>query len=172
MKFEMEQKKVVQVLQTAMSLAAETAPAPENPPDTALRQSEPKLLPDRPHSRVESLFPGFQPNKPSTIHEDAQQGYKGFLLIKCADCGDIWGFCSKAVITKAKCRCGSEITLSDLKPAYLECKCGSHYKYMTNIADEQFTYKCLNCGAPVDLALNKNGTAYLPLDKIKRRRYE
>lgn len=172
MKFAMEQEKVMQVMQTAMSLATETVPTPVNQPDTVLQQPEPKLLPDRPHSRVESLFPGFQAGKPPTIDESAKLGYKGFLLVKCADCGSIWGFCSKAVTIKAKCRCGSETLLSGLKPAYLECKCGSHYKYMTNITDEQFTYKCLSCGAPVDMVLNKNGTAYLPLDKIKRRQHE
>ncbi|MCI8921135.1 MAG: hypothetical protein HFE88_04570 [Acutalibacter sp.] len=167
MKFEMEQEKMMQVLQTAMSFATETVPGLESQTSAVPQHPEPKTQLAKPRSRVESLFPNFRASKPQKIDEDTKQGYKGFLLVKCADCGSVWGFCSKAVIIKAKCRCGNETPLSGLKPAYLECKCGSHYKYMTNIADDQFTYKCLNCGAPVDMALNKNGTAYLPLERLK-----
>lgn len=66
-------------------------------------------------------------------------------------------------LTFHKCDCGHRTDLHDLKPVHLYCKCGSKYKYMTNISDPQFTMNCLACGAPVDLELNSRGTAYVTI---------
>ena len=97
---------------------------------------------------------------------DPGDGVKGFLLIRCPECGEIRGFCSKQPITITSCRnCETEIPLGDLLPAYVKCgKCGSQFKYRTNISDkEPFTFECLDCEAPIDLQLNSRGTAIVTI---------
>lgn len=78
-----------------------------------------------------------------------EESYKGFLLIKCEECGKIKGFCSKHEITYHQCECGHRTELRDLRPMHLNCKCGNHYKYMTNIQDENFEYTCFNSGCQI-----------------------
>lgn len=53
--------------------------------------------------------------------------------------------------------------LHDLKPVFLKCKCGSVFKYKTNVSEEVFDFPCLKCGNPVDLQLNKRGNAYVTI---------
>lgn len=88
-------------------------------------------------------------------------GHRGFLLIKCQECGEIKGFCKKEPITEYRCPCGAVTPLGEeLTAAYLRCQCGSNWKYRTNITDEVIEYNCLNCGCPVDLAYNKKKGIY------------
>lgn len=90
-----------------------------------------------------------------------KRGHKGFLLIKCPECGEIKGFCRKEPITEYRCPCGAATPLEeDLTAAYLRCQCGSTWKYRTNITDEVIEYNCLNCGCPVDMAYNKKKGIY------------
>lgn len=89
--------------------------------------------------------------------------YKGFLLIKCQHCGKIKGFCPKEPISEYRCKCGGSTPLINLVPAHLNCKCGSHFKYKTNITDERFEYNCLECGSPVDLELNSRRNTYVTI---------
>lgn len=56
--------------------------------------------------------------------------------------------------------CNGETPLHDLTSAHIRCKCGKHFKYRTNFEEDVFTYSCLSCGAPVDLAYNKKARAY------------
>lgn len=123
-------------------------------------------------SRVERMFGprtswhGSHSTRDSTQASDRPDGYKGFLLIRCPECGEIRGFCSKATITETTCRsCGAEIPLENLIPAHVNCgKCGSHFKYKTNIdtMDPVF-YRCPECDAPVDLQMNGRDTALVTL---------
>ncbi len=92
--------------------------------------------------------------------ERTQREYKGFLLVKCESCGKVRGFCSKSPVTHFTCNCGHYTELHDLRTVRLRCKCGSAFTYRTNITEERFDFPCLNCGNPVDLELNKHGTAY------------
>lgn len=89
--------------------------------------------------------------------------YKGFLMIKCEKCGTVKGFCAKTPISEYKCECGGKTKLHDLKMVHLHCKCGSHFKYKTNITDERFEYNCLTCGSPVDLELNGRRNTYVTI---------
>lgn len=87
--------------------------------------------------------------------------YKGFLLIRCAQCGELRGFCAKQPISSYRCAtCNGETPLHDLTSAHIRCKCGKHFKYRTNFEEDFFTYSCLSCGAPVDLAYNKKARTY------------
>lgn len=56
--------------------------------------------------------------------------------------------------------CNGETPLHDLTSAHIRCKCGKHFKYRTNFEEDFFTYSCLSCGAPVDLAYNKKARTY------------
>lgn len=90
-----------------------------------------------------------------------ENGYKGFLIIRCSSCGKIKGFNQKTLTRKYRCACGRCTRLENLKPVYLECdNCGESLKYRTNIDDEAFEYPCLECGSPVHLILNRHKTAY------------
>ena len=93
--------------------------------------------------------------------ETTPKTYKGFLLIRCAQCGELRGFCAKQPISSYRCAtCNGETPLHDLTSAHIRCKCGKHFKYRTNFEEDVFTYSCLSCGAPVDLAYNKKARAY------------
>ncbi len=89
-----------------------------------------------------------------------RRGYKGFLLVKCESCGKVRGFCSQSPVTRFTCNCGHYTELHNLRAVRLRCKCGSAFTYRTNITEERFDFPCFNCGNPVDLELNKHGTAY------------
>lgn len=93
----------------------------------------------------------------------SRAAYKGFLAIKCENCGEIRSFCTRSPISRSYCQCGHATNLHDLKPLVLECKCGSKYRYQTNMDEECFDLACLNCGNPVDLELNKHGDAYVTI---------
>lgn len=76
-------------------------------------------------------------------------------------CGELRGFCAKQPISSYRCAtCNGETPLHDLTSAHIRCKCGKHFKYRTNFEEDVFTYSCLSCGAPVDLAYNKKARAY------------
>lgn len=85
------------------------------------------------------------------------------MLIKCEHCGKLKGFCAKTPITEFTCECGEKTELHDLKVAHLHCKCGSNWKYKTNVTDDTFDYNCLNCGSPVDLELNNRRNTYVTI---------
>lgn len=88
--------------------------------------------------------------------------YSGFLLIRCSDCGQLKGFCTKVPIDTYKCsECGADTPLADLKPLYMDCECGKHYKYMTNETADMITHPCISCGTKNDMKLNSRGTAYI-----------
>lgn len=142
-------------------------------PSFDLRNFKEKYLPEpvrKPVSRVERMFGAKEdwPKKDQVPErrQDWQDGYKGFLLIRCPECGDVRGFCAKSFITETTCRnCGTEIPLEDLIPAHVNCgKCGAHYRYKTNIdTQEPVSFHCLGCEAPVDLQMNGRGTALVTL---------
>lgn len=87
--------------------------------------------------------------------------YKGFLLVKCEECGEVKAFCAKRETYGFKCSCGYETALEKLRPVFMHCKCGKTFRYKTNMTAETFSHTCLSCKAPVDLELNKKQTAYV-----------
>lgn len=144
-------------------------------PGTALPAAR-KLEPDPPAaqepprrkmSRVERMFGDFKASRAAESKEPEQQnrpeGYYGFLLVKCEQCGKVRGFHAKKITDKYSCECGGVTELRDLKPLHLRCKCGSKFTYRTNMDEEFFDYPCLSCGNPVDLELNKRGDTYVTM---------
>lgn len=174
MNFEMPQEKASDIIQRAMQYAAEqpakqpevdAQKTPPSIPQAATESPKPIKGGNKPHRRVDSLFGDFK--APTTklgeeqVENEEPQEYRGFLLIKCNHCGKIKGFCAKNPISQFTCECGGKTELHDLKPAFLKCKCGSQYKYKTNVTDERFDYGCLNCGSPVDMELNSRRNTYV-----------
>lgn len=142
-------------------------------PTMDLRHFKERYFPEpvrKPASRVERMFGSKEewpkPETRTNPEREWQEGYKGFLLIRCTECGEVRGFCSKSFITESTCRnCGAVIPLEDLIPAHVNCgKCGAHYRYKTNIdTQEPVAFHCLGCEAPVDLQMNGRGTALVTL---------
>lgn len=117
-----------------------------------------------PMSRTERLFGKRETRSmpAASQAEEKPEGYKGFLLLRCPECREVRGLCVRKPITEYTCQiCGGVIHLEDLIPAHVNCgKCGSHFKYMTNVdTDEPVHFECLECKAPVDLQMNRKGTA-------------
>lgn len=180
MNFDIPPERVSDLVQRAIHYAAKEEPqeSASTPPSVA---QEPPEAPEpirKPQSRVERMFGNFravgvkptQETVPSdgkiSVRPDLPEGpqlYKGFLLVKCEKCGKLRGFCAKTPTAYSKCECGHRTELHALKPAFLKCKCGSVFKYKTNVSDEVFDFPCLQCGNPVDLQLNKRGDAYVTI---------
>lgn len=138
-----------------------TAPVDE----TMKRTEEERIVPE-----PNPVIPKVQgePIDPEPISEDVPPkilpkkiGYKGFLLLKCRECGEIKGFCAKEPISEFRCQCGAVTPLDEnLLPAFLRCQCGSTWHYRTNVKDDIIEYNCLNCGCPVDMSYNKKKGRY------------
>lgn len=170
MSFEMSPDRAKNLIRVAVQLASSEEESPHplgmkyaDPPEEPRQEPEPQK-PTR--SRVETMFGARETwSTPADAgrKEEERESYKGFLFIRCEACGKERGYNSKYPMTFHKCECGHRTDLHDLKPVHLYCKCGSQYKYKTNISDPQFTMNCLSCGAPVDLELNSRGTAYVTI---------
>lgn len=185
MNFDIPPDKVSDLMQRAIQYAAGEEPEkPEPAPTPPSVAQEPPKAPEpirKPQSRVERMFGNFRAAEVTTTQEavpddgdgktyaasdrpeEPQQLYKGFLLVKCEKCGKLRGFCAKTPTAYSKCECGHRTELHDLRPVFLKCKCGSVFKYKTNVTEEIFDFPCLKCGNPVDLQLNKRGTAYVTI---------
>lgn len=91
-----------------------------------------------------------------------KQLYKGFLHIRCPECGAEKGFCSKNGTDNIHCdQCGYEEKFKEpLTPMYVNCECGAGFKYLTNKKEEMFDIPCLKCGAPVPIRYNGKKKIY------------
>lgn len=117
---------------------------------------------DKPRGKVERMFGDCKTRMPGAA-QNRPQLYKGFLLVECEHCGRRKGFYTTKALSSHLCKCGEETKLRALRPLYLRCKCGKSFRYQTNLTDETVEYFCLECGCPVDLTLNKKGSAYVAL---------
>lgn len=88
--------------------------------------------------------------------------FYGFLLIRCDECGAVSAYNAREPRYAHRCKaCGEETPLESLKPVYMQCPCGRKYRYLTNIADETFTHKCMHCGRDVMLTMGRKRIAYV-----------
>ena len=96
--------------------------------------------------------------------DDGQGPFKGFLMIVCEECGAAKAFCAKRETYSFRCdECGHVTVLENLRPMYMHCKCGESFRYRTNATAETITHTCLRCKAPVDMELNRRGSAYVTI---------
>lgn len=97
--------------------------------------------------------------------ENNSMKYKGFMHIKCEECGETKSFFLKYLTDNYKCACGHHTNLVDMKVIHAKCPCcGTSLDYWTNIDAEQLEITCIHCHAPVDVRINKHGDGY---DTIK-----
>lgn len=90
--------------------------------------------------------------------QDEQEGYKGFLRIRCDVCGEIRGFNARQRIRSSWCPCGEYTPLIDLDEIFAVCSvCGHTWHYQTNNSDPLDEIMCLSCGAPITLERDKRG---------------
>ncbi len=115
-------------------------------------------------SRVENLFGADWKNEVHHQEEKSESSepeyMKGFIICKCEKCGKVKAYCIKENRCSGRCECGHETDFHDMKPVFLNCKCGKEFKYMTNLQTAEFTHKCIECGSEVKLKLNARKTAY------------
>jgi ribosomal protein S27E len=88
--------------------------------------------------------------------------YRGFMHMKCPNCGEISTFCTKEEVDKFHCfRCGTDVALEgNVHLAFLHCECGNRSKYITNRSDESFDIECIRCGNPVAVTWNRKKHVY------------
>ena len=104
--------------------------------------------------------PSSWPAGPAT----AGKGETGFLLIRCAHCGDIHAFCARQPITVYRCeKCGGHTPLTDMFPLRVTCECGGRYNYRTNLTVKQMDVNCYKCGCPVAVEWSERRGRYEPI---------
>lgn len=136
------------------------------PPDFPARARENAVKKNQtPHGgRTARMFGTEQ--KPQRNFHDDEGPYKGFLMVKCEECGAVKAFCAKRETYGFKCdECGAQTPLEKLRPMFMRCKCGKEFRYKTNLTDKRVTHTCISCHAPVDMELNRRETAYVTIEE-------
>lgn len=92
----------------------------------------------------------------------AKMKYRGFMYVKCSECGSIKGFYSKKELDHYHCdNCGARTDFENpLVLLWVNCECGERFRYWTNMTDPAFDVNCLNCGAPVAVQWNEHKGLY------------
>lgn len=120
----------------------------------------------RPMSRNERMFGPRDTWSAPAAPKDTDEGqgpFRGFLMVKCEECGEVKAYCAKHETYGFRCKCGHETPLENLRPMFMHCKCGKSFRYKTNLKDKQYTHTCMDCGTPVDMEINGRGTAYVTI---------
>ena len=136
------------------------------PPDFPARARERAAKKNQtPHGGRTARMFGTEP-KPSRNFHDDEGPYKGFLMVKCEECGAVKAFCAKRETYGFKCdKCGAQTPLEKLRPMFMRCKCGKEFRYKTNLTEKYVTHTCISCHAPVDMELNRRETAYVTIEE-------
>lgn len=123
-------------------------------------------------SRTEKLFgtdwkrtiPEARKSVASGKDQEQEPEYvKGFIIPKCEKCGKVGFLFSKERSSSYECSCGHVTAFHDMKPVYMDCQCGEHFKYMANLQTATFKYKCVNCGEETELSMNSRRNAYITI---------
>ena len=92
---------------------------------------------------------GAPPERSATNYAEGavgQNGYRGFLHIKCERCHKEKSFHIKWPLDQHRCECGHTTNLQDLSEIVGECACGWKMKYHTNQSADSFELQCPSCG--------------------------
>lgn len=94
--------------------------------------------------------------------EPIRPKYRGFLYIRCPECGTVKGFYMKKESDHYHCdSCGARSEFEKpLVPLQVRCECGQRFNYLTNLTDTAFDIPCLECGAPVAVQWNEKKGLY------------
>ena len=93
-----------------------------------------------------------------------ETGVRGFLLIRCAECGKEYTINAREPMSRSVCRsCGHETQLEELAVAELRCPaCGRTWRYRTNSEEPEITCRCISCGEEMTGRWNGKLRRYLP----------
>lgn len=138
---DLTEEQVSSILGTALNLALGSTPS-ESPVNTPVETP----VPTTPKTPKQAVIPS--------------KGYTGFLHLKCEHCGKFKTFSTKTPLAEYQCECGEVTPLKDLKSVYVQCKCESKFRYLTNAKDSILTIECFNCGSPVDLEYHEHKGNY------------
>lgn len=91
--------------------------------------------------------------------------YKGFMYIKCLHCGKFHGYFIKEPMDYYVCReCTKSFRFKEsLSKLYLDCACGNHIWYRTNLGDFAHEIACPRCNALVDVKFNQDTGDYVTI---------
>ena len=118
--------------------------------------------PERPGVHTHT-WPPKRPSRPAGAATEPK-GETGFLLIRCAHCGDVHAFCARQPITVYRCeKCGGHTPLTDMFPLRVTCECGGRYNYRTNLTVKQIDVNCYKCGCPVAVEWSERRGRYEPI---------
>lgn len=94
--------------------------------------------------------------------EPVRTKYRGFLYIRCPECGTVRGFHMKKESDHYHCDgCGARTVFDKpLVPLQVRCECGRRFNYLTNLTAPAFDIPCLECGTPVAVQWNEKKELY------------
>lgn len=78
-----------------------------------------------------------------------ENGYRGFLHMKCGHCHKEKSFHIKWPLKEYRCECGKVTPLRDISVVEARCSCGWKLNCYTNQDADSFELKCVSCGEPV-----------------------
>lgn len=141
----------------------EAAVIPEIPAYEAENEGKTEEIPDaikELEEYIEDKYAVDPVTEPEPIGKE-NDGYSGFLHIKCQHCGKEKTYCSKHGIKYHECKnCGERTELKDLVRLYTNCECGKKAAYWTNMTEKAFDVRCVDCGQPVAVMYNKKKNLY------------
>lgn len=144
-------------------LGTEAAVIPEIPAYEAENEGKTEEIPDaikELEEYIENKYAVDPVTEPEPIGKE-NDGYSGFLHIKCQHCGKEKTYCSKHGIKYHECKnCGERTELKDLVRLYTNCECGRKAAYWTNMTEKAFDVRCVDCGQPVAVMYNKKKNLY------------
>lgn len=120
--------------------------------------------------KAETLFRRLAAQMKRAVLEEQEAAgifkYHGFLYIRCEICGKITGYYAGKNTDSYYCKeCGSRTLFTEpLIPMQVNCKCGSRFRYRTNLTEKTAEMPCLECGAPVPMRYNGKKKEYQTME--------
>ncbi len=101
-------------------------------------------------------------SKPGT-EDNKGRMYKGFLHIKCENCGKIITYNAKTPTDHFHCHdCGYDTPLQNMGRMKMECECGMVWRYHTNVETAFVELNCPACHSPMNAEMDRHGD-YWPI---------
>lgn len=109
-----------------------------------------------PENEVEELE-----EEPEALEEEGTK-IKGFMYLKCSECGKEKSFFAREEKKNVYCDCcGKEIKIKEpLRILFKKCECGDNFYCHTNMTEKRFDITCHRCGAPVAVEWNEKKKVY------------
>lgn len=93
-----------------------------------------------------------------------ETGYKGFLILTCAECGRTYTVNAQEAVQETVCKaCGHVTELMEMAAVEMRCPdCGRIWRYRTNSEQAEVTASCIKCGARMVSEWNSKFRRYVP----------